>query len=454
LTDGSITTAARASPRAGEALARDQATRWPHPDALLQSGLRAVWFVVIPVLLAALTFRHLVPTPAAARDGWAAGLARFGDAHPIALTSALFFLFAGLVRYWAVSLPGGRYLAAVPAHLVARLPRDQVALYASAAKLREALRPKSIRERLRGTLSESQNAELDAHVEELDRALAGQEDARVGAAMRGTRALARPVLRRKAWRVMAGQLIAVAMAAGAALLVRGTLLGAYQVLSASMLPTLEPNDLIAGSKVAFGLRLGARAFGVRLPHRGDVVVFQKPVELVGPNLLVKRVVGVPGDRIAMNGGHPVINGWQVPSCDAGAYLYPIPEGGIAGRLSVEFLEDRAYLTLFAPGRSAWASTYEVKPGEVFVLGDNRNNSSDSRAWDGGQGRGLPWGSIEARATRWLFGVHRDQTVDLARLFRPLDLRVRLDGLDARSLEEGIARCIEGRPTDTQPPRSP
>jgi signal peptidase I len=244
-----------------------------------------------------------------------------------------------------------------------------------------------------------------------------------------------------------GFVVMLAVAAVAAVVARGFLFGNYQVLSASMLPTLEPEDLLGGNKLAYGLG----SIGARPPARGDIVVFKRPEDIQGPDRLVKRIIGLPGDRITMNGGHAVINGWQVPSCDAGTYLYPIPGGAVRGRLSVEFLDDRAYLTVFSPSPDLWQESYDVKPGEAFVLGDNRNNSSDSRAWNRGHGRGLQVNAVEARVDWWLFGTGRDQRVDLRHFLRPLELHVRLDGMNVHSLENGIQQCLQSRPANTRPP---
>ena len=158
----------------------------------------------------------------------------------------------------------------------------------------------------------------------------------------------------------------------------------------------------------------------------------------------------------MRGAVPVINGWPVPTCSAGEYTYLVPDGSgaaVRGRLVVEFLDAAAYLVVQTP-TNGFSDPYTVKPGEVFVLGDNRGGSMDSRSFNVGRGGGVPLEAIAARAQWFLVGTYRGGDPDFSRMLRPVDTlqnQPRLSGLDVQALETGVELCLASRPGETHPP---
>jgi signal peptidase I len=246
----------------------------------------------------------------------------------------------------------------------------------------------------------------------------------------------------------------VILAAVAALALRGSLFQSYRVLSGSMLPTLQPGELVLSKQYAYGLRRPwGRPSSTRAPQRGDVVVFHHPpVRPDVPEELVKRVIGLPGDTILTRGGYAFINGWRIPTCEVGPYVFIAGDGMLEAHLRMEFLEDRVYVTAHGPWQPEEArEPYVVKPGEVFVLGDNRNNSSDSRAWNEGRGGGLRFEEIAGRIDNMLLGRHRDGTWDPSRFWHPLGMELRTEGIDDRDIRAGIEHCLTQRPKNTRPP---
>ena len=166
---------------------------------------------------------------------------------------------------------------------------------------------------------------------------------------------------------------------------RRFLVEAFKIPSGSMIPTLLVGEHIFVDKL-------------RASTRGDLIVFPFPEH---PDQdFVKRIVGLPGDRLEFRDGRPVVNGVPVPACLVGETSYdeaddPTPRH--AGKLFLEFLGARRHLAFYddsSGGFQTGQGPYVVKSGEVFVIGDNRNNSHDLACmWFGGQGGGVPVSTV-------------------------------------------------------------
>ena len=192
-----------------------------------------------------------------------------------------------------------------------------------------------------------------------------------------------------------------------AMTLRVLVVEAFKVPSGAMIPTIAVGDHLFVDKAVYR---------GRAPRRGEVFVFQYPEH---PDQdFVKRAIAVAGDKLEVREGHPILNGWEVPSCAVGPWSYhdEIEGASHAGELFVEFLEASAYLVFFDKGAptSAYQGPYTAGPGETWVMGDNRNNSHDSRMWFGGTGGGVPAALVKGRARLvWLSPNAKHGGVDLA-----------------------------------------
>jgi signal peptidase I len=250
----------------------------------------------------------------------------------------------------------------------------------------------------------------------------------------------------------------ILVAVGVALLLRTFVIEAFKIPSSSMVPTLLVGDHIFVNKFSYGPAIPythARIWTHMPPNRGDVMVFAYPENMEQD--FIKRVIALPGDRLETKDGHPVINGWDVPSCLVGEYAYDDAETlppHHEGDLFIEYLGDESYLTFYDRSKDPQLNhgPWIVPQGQVYVMGDNRNNSHDSRAWFGGAGGGVPFDNIRGRALFvWL--SYRETGVDWTRFGAPVMGRPRAPkGFD--SLQPKFDECLHTRPANTKPPAPP
>jgi signal peptidase I len=156
----------------------------------------------------------------------------------------------------------------------------------------------------------------------------------------------------------------------------------FRIPSGSMNPTLYSGDFILVNKFGYGLRCpigDCKLIDIGEPKRGDVVVFRYPAQSqADPNYgndFIKRVIGVPGDHVQYIDKVLTINGQKVDVQPAGVF----PEDGTAQRFDENLLGVRHNI-LMLPGRPSPEVDKIVPPGYYFMMGDNRDESNDSRYW--------------------------------------------------------------------------
>lgn len=176
-------------------------------------------------------------------------------------------------------------------------------------------------------------------------------------------------------------LIAVVLA----LVVRTFVFTGYKVPTSSMAPTLLPGDFIFAYRLPFGIKvpLTEKKFFVASPERGEVVVFTYKDQ---PKVnYVKRVIGVSGDRIQIENGELSVNGQKLiyeslPSDLSQQVLQELPNPDFFKAVTERAVEGARVLLFQQQRKRASFGPIVVPPNEVFLLGDNRDASDDSRYW--------------------------------------------------------------------------
>nr|WP_255599581.1 signal peptidase I [Afifella sp. IM 167] len=190
----------------------------------------------------------------------------------------------------------------------------------------------------------------------------------------------------------------------------------YYIPSESMVPTLQVGDRLIASKFDYGYGRYSPAFFdlpqwavedgrifPRLPERGDIVIFAHPRT---GETLVKRVIGLPGDRVQLSAGRLILNGKAVERQYLRTYAYRQDAGApVEVREYAETLPGgRTHSIILQSENRPQENTgvFRVPQGHLFVMGDNRDNSADSRFESLGF---VPVENLIGRSRAILFSLH-------------------------------------------------
>ena len=429
-----------------------------------------VWIFAVPFALAIGAVWMLTPSPGGGVPG---GLRIFVAEQQIPAGIVLFTIFAMLLWRWRHDLPLAGSIGAlgrrdIPVNTRARF-EDASALLDEARRILRT-RTREVERELTATKRE----EVAQTIADLEHAMSAERfDSK---AFEAAYARAERIVSEHLGRWRKGEMReyaeSIGIAVAVALLLRAFVVEAFKIPSGSMIPTLMIGDHIFVNKFTYGPLIpwtDKRVFSRLPPQRGDVMVFKFPENKEQD--FIKRVIAVPGDTLEAVDGRPVLNGWLVPHCNVGTFKYD----GKQAELYVEYLEDRSYFTLFDHKLADQACTtndectlgdvcrggvcgalqgpFKVAPNEVWVMGDNRNQSHDSRTWKGNAGAGVPVENIKGKALFvWMsFGPGGGIAQD--RLFVNVMGRPKLPPSQEALLRPALEKCLRERPSiaQTTPP---
>ncbi|MDR2876717.1 MAG: signal peptidase I [Chromatiales bacterium] len=204
----------------------------------------------------------------------------------------------------------------------------------------------------------------------------------------------------------------------AVLALRSFVLEPFRIPSGSMMPTLLAGDFIVVNKFSYGLRLpvtDTKILSVGSPQRGDIMVFRYPGD---PSVdYIKRVIGLPGDRIRYENKTLYINGEKAEQQYLGEYTGVGAGLGMSGAsLRTEQLGDVKHEILVQTRHRIAEGEWIVPDGFYFAMGDNRDNSNDSRFWGA-----VPESNLVGRAFMiWMSWDSASSSVNWSRIGTRLD----------------------------------